>query len=402
MSVLASPVPLSNAPQPAPAPPAPQLRPWLFSPTFDLLFVANLGWPLVVLLSLLLSFLMPQTGAFGLNRVGETSDPLSFFQFYILSTAHRWATPFLVFLDREHFWKKPLKFGGLAVLLIGLGLVLVPLSSVYDQKFDMQNPFVLLMMLDYVWNTWHFAAQHAGISRIYGRRVHPDLSQQAAEFEKMAIRLVALWFFFRYALFLGTQSPLLQGSPIAAYIPWLGLLDPLAAAPAVRLLIGEIRSYRPERLGRLLYMMSVVAQYGVLLIFLDIGWDRLLMAGLLSVAIFHATEYLAVVSWSVQRKSAGVCAIWCCVGPDPAGLLCGPGTGELAAGPALSVHLGADHAARLLPSLRLRRHHLEIPPARPEAGCAVGSADPTACRRCPVVSWTVSCPPAPSNAPGTL
>jgi hypothetical protein len=308
MSVLASPVPLSNAPEPATAPPSPPPpKPWLFSPTFDLLFVANLGWPLVVMLSVGLSFLLPQNvSAFGLNAVGETADPLSFFQFYILSTAHRWATPFLVFLDREHFWKRPLKFGGLALLLIGMGLVLLPFSSMYDLKFDMKNPFVLLMMLDYVWNTWHFAAQHAGISRIYGRRVRPELSQKEAEFEKSAIRLIALWFFFRYALFLGAQSPLLAGSPIVPYIPWLGLLDPLAAAPAVWLVIGELRSYRRECLGRLLYMISVVGQYAVLLLFLDIGWAPLLIAGLLSVAIFHATEYLAVVSWSVQRKTTGV------------------------------------------------------------------------------------------------
>jgi hypothetical protein len=268
--------------------------------------VANLFWPLVVLLSVGLSFVIPQgVSAFGLNR-GEASDPLSFFQFYILSTAHRWATPFLVFLDRDHFWKRPWKFGGLTLALIGLGLVLVPLSSKYDEKFNMHNPFVLLMMLDYVWNTWHFAAQHAGISRIYGRRVRPELSQKAAEFEKSAIRLAALWFFFRYALFLGARSPILEGSPIVPYIPWLGLLDPLAVAPAVWLVIGEIRSYRPECRGRLVYMISVVTLYVMLLLFLDIGWDELLIAGLLSVAIFHATEYLAVVSWSVQRKTAGV------------------------------------------------------------------------------------------------
>lgn len=307
MSVLASPpVPVTGVPESPPAAPPPP-RTWLFSPTFDLLFVANLGWPLIILVGLLLTFWIPRSlGGFGLEAFTQAPDPLIFFQFYILSTAHRWATPFLVFLDREYFWRKPLKFGGLGLLLVGIGLVLVPLSSLYDQSFGMNNPLVLLMMIDYVWNTWHFAAQHAGISRIYGRRVQPDQAQQSVEFEKMAIRLVALWFFFRFALFLGSQTPLLDASPIKPYIPWLGLLDPLAAGPAVWLLITQVRDYRAGYQGRLVYTASVVAQYSTLLILLDIGWDKLLMAGLLANAIFHATEYLAVVTWSVQRKSAGV------------------------------------------------------------------------------------------------
>jgi len=311
MSVLANPaVPLSSPAQSPPtAPPSP--RTWLFSPTFDLLFVANLAWPLVMVLGFVLAYLLSAEMGLG---VPSWSNPLTILQFYILSTAHRWATPFLVFLDREYFWKNPIKFGGLGLGLIVLGLALIPLGGVYMDLFGNVLPgvptgLVLLGMVDYFWNAWHFAAQHAGISRIYGRRVRPDLSQQGAEFEKMALRLIALWFFLRLAITaLVLHSPMVKGTNIAEILGYVGWLDPLFAAPAVWLLISEIRAYRAGCQGRLAYIASVVVHYSLLLALLELKSPGWLEAAFLANAVFHATEYLAIVSWSVQKKSAGVWA----------------------------------------------------------------------------------------------
>jgi hypothetical protein len=318
MSVLANlanpAVPLSSpAESPPAAPPSP--RTWLFSPTFDLLFVANLAWPLVMVLGFVLAYLLPRSAETGLG-VASWSDPLTIFQFYILSTAHRWATPFLVFMDREHFWKKPIKFGGIGLALIGLGLLLIPLGSVYANLLPagslypgLPTGLLLLGMVDYFWNAWHFAAQHAGISRIYGRRVRPELSQRGAEFEKMALRLLALWFFLRLAIaLLVVHSPFVKDTELAAVLGYVGWLDPLFAAPAVWLLITEIRAYRAGCQGRLAYIASVVVHYSSLLALLELRSPGWLEAAFLANAIFHATEYLAIVSWSVQKKSAGVWA----------------------------------------------------------------------------------------------
>src|SRR4051794_6488065 len=129
MSTAVADPPRTSAP--AGVPTAPAARPWLVGPWFDLLFVANVLWPLVVLLAL--------DGRSWVNR------PLTVLQVYFLSTPHRWITLALVFGDRDRFWRQPAKFGGLAALLVGLGLLLVGAASVMPQ---LAGPLTLLMMLD--------------------------------------------------------------------------------------------------------------------------------------------------------------------------------------------------------------------------------------------------------------
>jgi hypothetical protein len=99
-----------------------------------------------------------------------------------------------------------------------------------------------------------------------------------------------------------------KGTELAEYLGYAGWLDPLFAAPAVWLLITEIKSYRPGCVGRLAYMVSVVTHYGLLLALLHLDSPVWVEAAFLANAIFHATEYLAIVSWSVQKKSGGVWA----------------------------------------------------------------------------------------------
>ncbi len=83
----------TSPPRPAAAPTAKPVSGWLVSPLFDLIFMANLGWPVVVLLAL--------------QNLPWISEPLSFTQIYFLSTPHRWITLMLVFGDRDRFWKEP-------------------------------------------------------------------------------------------------------------------------------------------------------------------------------------------------------------------------------------------------------------------------------------------------------
>src|SRR5262245_45901064 len=78
-------------------PPAKPVKPWLVGPVFDLFCLANLGWPIIVLL-------------LTLDSTPWSHGPLAALQVYFLSTPHRWVTLALVFLDRDHFWQQPRKF----------------------------------------------------------------------------------------------------------------------------------------------------------------------------------------------------------------------------------------------------------------------------------------------------
>jgi hypothetical protein len=266
---------------------APTAKRWLVGPWFDLFFVANLAWPIVAL--------------FGLDHAGEGKEAISFFQIYFLSTPHRWITLVLVFCDSDRFWKEPAKFGGVAAGLVLLGLVLAGIGALVPAA---TNTLVLLMMLDYIWNAWHFAAQHAGISRIYGRITRPDQSLAHAEFEKTALRILVLWVFFRFAMFMASHSAYSGNTMwLTTWLPWL---DPLAVVPVVVLLAREIGALRIQSMGRLLYISSVIALYSTQLLALRLEAQRWMWALFLGGAVFHAVEYLAVCNWSVQKRTTGI------------------------------------------------------------------------------------------------
>jgi hypothetical protein len=268
---------------------------WLVSSWFDLVFVANLGWPIAVVLYMWRSLESTPTGS-----PGEL-DALVLFQVYFLSTPHRWITLVLVFCDSDRFWKEPAKFGGLTLGLLGLGVALVAVAGFVPHA---ANSLMLLMMLDYVWNAWHFAAQHAGISRIYGRITRPEQTITHAEFEKMALRTLVLWVFFRFAVHMAIRSEYGAGLEwLGAVLPWL---DPLALVPALILLVREAPALSAKTLGRFLYIGSVISIYAAQLVaihFENTAW----MVGLFFAgAVFHATEYLAICNWSVQKRTTGI------------------------------------------------------------------------------------------------
>jgi hypothetical protein len=282
---------------------------WLVGPWFDLFFLANFAWPIAALLYYVRS--LDQESIFGAN---DELDTLTIFQVYFLSTPHRWITLVLVFCDSDRFWKSPAKFGGLGLGLVALALALVAITlnlpylvSLVGFEMPMRyvgNSLILLTMLDYVWNAWHFAAQHAGISRIYGRMARPEQSLPHAEFEKMALRVIVLWVFFRFAFYMAMHSG--YGGGIEGLAPWLPWLDPLAFVPGVILLARELKAFRAACLGRLLYMGSVMAIYAAQLVAIHLENTPWMMAFFFAGAIFHAVEYLAICNWSVQKRTTGI------------------------------------------------------------------------------------------------
>ena len=262
---------------------------WLVSPLFDLLFMANLAWPVVVLLAL--------------RDLPWISEPLSFLQVYFLSTPHRWITLMLVFGDRDRFAREPLKFTLIGVGLVALGLALVAVGEFWP---GIENPLMLLMMLDYVWNAWHFASQHAGISRIYGRMTNSNMSDRWAAFEKMAIRTFVLWVFFRLAMFLASTRQIAAAETIRSWSPVLDWIDPFMLIAPLVLVGREILAFRRNHLGRLAYMGSVILLYASQLLAIHLEQRPLMNALFLAGAIFHAVEYLTVCNWAVRKKTTGL------------------------------------------------------------------------------------------------
>lgn len=286
----------------APVSAAPPRGPWLVGPVFDLVFLANAAWPLFVLLTIVTVRHAPEGGF-------STHPGLSFWQIYFLTTPHRWITLGLVFLDGERFWQRPRAFVGVALTFLLL------IAAVW---FSTQT-LALFLLVDYVWNAWHYASQHSGISRIYGRAARPDV-QTSGLFEKIVLRVFVLYAIFRLPLWavpsfnrtaedVGAWPAWIQAIVVAFYEGVEGLahtaqnLDLLLLALPAVLLFNELRDVRRSTLGRLTYLASVCLLYSSLLMGVHLQIDNRILLGIfLAVSMFHATEYLAIVSWSVWKK----------------------------------------------------------------------------------------------------
>ena len=300
MSIAVEPQQMAVAvPTAAPVRPA---RPWVFSPSLDLLFLANLTWPLVVLAALGGAALSSWEGS-------PVVHSLYFWQIYFLSTPHRWITLGLVFLDEDRFQQRPKTFVGLALFFI-LVITAVVMGT---------GGTILLVAIDYFWNAWHFAAQHSGISRIYARAARPEEKSRGL-WEKFALRTFVLFAIFRAGA--AACAPYCLGPEFArhtgallftdasAFMAGLGTfnaiseswLDAVVLVLPFLLLAGELIRFRPSAIGRLAYLGSVIAAYTALLLAVHFHQVMLTLAVALSIALFHATEYLAIVSWAVLRK----------------------------------------------------------------------------------------------------
>ena len=118
---------------------------WIVSPRFDLLFLANVWW----LLAWAPGFV-----------TSEGTPHVEFWQIYFLTTPHRWITLFLVATDPDRRGGRP----GFFVVLAVAALALVCADMLVT------GAFTCLLLVDYVWNAWHFAAQRAGVLRMYSRK----------------------------------------------------------------------------------------------------------------------------------------------------------------------------------------------------------------------------------------
>ncbi|MDB5392099.1 MAG: hypothetical protein JWM11_7745 [Planctomycetaceae bacterium] len=248
---------------------------WIVSPWFDLLFLVNATWPLF--------FLIAFSG-----EGFDGRDGIKFWQVFFVTTPHRWITLFFVFLDRDRLKNQTAMFGGLAMVVFALcSITLLTTGTLF-----------CLLAVDYLWNAWHFAAQHHGVYRLFDRAGNIDPATVSGRsiwpfLEKILMRFFLLFVTARVAGGTWSNSELEE---------WLLKLDwVLLVAPAA-LLAGEALKPGPKNWGRKCYLLSVMSLYTCLLWAVHNNHPRAVLALTTASALFHATEYLALVSWSVHQR----------------------------------------------------------------------------------------------------
>ncbi len=244
-------------------------RGWIVSPAFDLLFLANLGWLLL---------LLP-----GFATRADTA--IDFWQIYFLTLPHRWITLVLVATDVDRRGAQTRKLAIVAALLAVL-VVGAVLGT---------GAFLCLALVDYVWNAWHFGSQHAGVLRMYSRKVGGGIEW----LERWGLRAFVTYGALRAA---GWATGWLEAD--AAHMPWLTAIDFAVLLIPATLLLTNLKGISRERIGKLAYLASVCALYTGFVLSLHFGWGSLVVLFAAAGSMFHAVEYLAVVTHYARRREA--------------------------------------------------------------------------------------------------
>ncbi len=245
---------------------------WILGPVLDSLFISNVLWPLLLLLQ--------HDDGF------EGRSAVQFWQIYFITTPHRWITLVLVLLDHKRYRQQSTIFVGIAVLVV-LVCVGVRIAT---------GALTCLLAVDYVWNAWHFAAQHHGIYRIYARMTSGiTTSEVAIQIQKWLLRSFLLYVILRIASSTFADIAIERWTSIA---DWCVLLIPAF------LLVSELRTPSSGSMGRRLYLLSVIGIYSCLLWAVHTHRPALTLSLATASAWFHASEYMSVVGWHVQKRAA--------------------------------------------------------------------------------------------------
>ena len=261
---------LSAAARPAPG--------FLLSPIADLLFVANIAWPLVVW------FTMSYGGT-------VANQALGFLLVYFVILPHRWITLPLVFLDKSKFQQRPRAF---------VGILAVVVATICAVQLTMAT-LALLVALDYIWNAWHFAAQHSGIHRIYGRLARPE-QQTSGMLEKVLLRTFVVYTIVRLLeMFVPQDSrPWLDG--LEFVVQGLHWCDWVMLALPVSMLLRELVHFRRRSIGCCAYFVSLYGLYSTMLLALHFGNRPLAVGCGAAATLFHSSEYLGIVTWHAKNR----------------------------------------------------------------------------------------------------
>jgi hypothetical protein len=261
--------------RPQQAPPSPSI--WIVSPLFDLALIANLGW---------LFFLLP--GFFPSDGVSH----VEFWQIYFITTPHRWITLLLVATDPDRRAGRTWSFVAIALIT----------AAVIVGVHQWTGAFTCLALVDYVWNAWHFGAQHGGIFRMYARKAGNDWPR----LETWGMRGLVVYVALRLASWTTGWT---EASPAAAE----GLLvaDLLVALLPLILIIRELANWTTRHIAKLTYLLSVAGLYLGLLWSVNVGNTPMILILTAGTAVFHAVEYLAIVThYALRRRQQGSASLF--------------------------------------------------------------------------------------------
>jgi hypothetical protein len=249
---------------------------WLVAPGFDLFFLANLWWPLVAVAGW---------------WIAETDSWFGFWQIYFLTTPHRWLTLILVAADPDRRANK-------MSWLIGIAVVT---SIVVFGVWSITGALYCLAVVDYIWNAWHFGAQHGGIARMYARRAGEATSLG----QTWGLRVLVVYTALRMA---GWSTGWLELTTIGPAA--LAALDAVMGTACVAAIYlpslfrarSAFSTVESTSWGRPVYVASVVALYLALLVAVNLHLPALITGLVAGSAGFHAIEYLAIVTFYAQRR----------------------------------------------------------------------------------------------------
>lgn len=244
-------------------------RGWVVSPAFDMLFLANVAWPLL---------LLP-------GFATRTDTAIDFWQIYFLTLPHRWITLVLVAADPD---RRAAQSRRLVVVAVLFAVLVVG-------AFLGTGAFLCLALVDYIWNAWHFGSQHAGVLRMYSRKVGGG----SEWLERWGVRGFVTYGALRAA---GWATGWVEAN--AAYLPWLKTLDLVVLVVPVVLILTNLRGATRERAGKLAYLGSVCALYAGFILSLRCGWAGWVVVFAAAGSMFHAVEYLAVVTHYARRRES--------------------------------------------------------------------------------------------------
>ncbi|QDS96465.1 hypothetical protein FF011L_52760 [Roseimaritima multifibrata] len=248
----------------------------MFSPAVDLLFIANLFWPLLLLVDI--------TGGI------TTHENLLFWQIYFITAPHRWITLILVAAEHDKYVDRRWTFIGFAGVVIAVCLCV---------QFG-TGSLLCLGVVDYIWNAWHFSSQHHGIFRIYERKSFCSSSSVALRVEKVFFRLFMLYTIARVAGW-GWQDGPFGGSEIAAWLDGSMLFVPLFF---VLRQLGRWYRYPATGFPSVAYLTSVMVLFVAMLAACHYENNSLVIQLALASAVFHSLEYMSIVTWAVQKSKS--------------------------------------------------------------------------------------------------
>jgi hypothetical protein len=243
------------------------LKGWLISPTFDLLFVANWGWVLL---------LIP-------GMASETGTVVDFWQVYFITLPHRWITLILVILDRDRRAGQERKLFLVAFIAIG---VIAGVSW-------FTGGLTCLALVDFAWNAWHFGSQHAGVARMYGLKAKAERSN----IERWTIRLFVTYTLLRTAAWAVGWTVDQPTYELGLQIADFGMIGLVAFC------LGKVLSAPGLSVGRLAYLTSVFGLYAALLIALMTEASPFVVPLTVATSLFHAAEYLAIISIYAKKRT---------------------------------------------------------------------------------------------------